>query len=235
MGANARPGYSERLFESGGLRSYLHNSRFEWFRRASAARIRSDISMVELGCFDGRLIRFCPTPPVRYEGFDADWEGGLSAAQEKFAKHSRWRFHKATDPSSMRSLPSDGFNLGASLETLEHVPEGLVGRYLAELARLIDGWLLVTVPNEKGLVFLSKWLAKKALGYKGEPYSAAEVVNATLGRLNRVRRLEHKGFDYRRLVDEMGRHFEVEAVEALPFDGLPVGCGFTVGIIARSR
>lgn len=227
--------YNERIFQSGGLRRFLHNSRFEWFRRVAAERVNGDISMVEVGCFDGRLIQFCPSPPVRYEGFDANWEGGLADAQRLFEDHPSWHFHEAIDATPLRALPSGGFNVGACLETLEHVPPALVSGYLAELARLIDGWLFVTVPNEKGIVFLSKWIAKRALGYKSEKYAPMEIVNASLGRMSRVTRNEHKGFDYAVLISQLQDYFEVERVEAIPLPASPPSFAFTIGIVARSK
>jgi hypothetical protein len=227
--------YNERLFQGRNLRSFLHNARFEWFRRRVEQRLPNAFSMVELGCFDGRLLEFCPHSPVRYEGFDADWEGGLSTALEKFANHPYWRFHKALDASALRPLPAASFDVAAALETLEHIPPGSVDDYLAELARVTDGWLFVTVPNEKGLVFLAKYAAKRFALRSAQSYRPAEVWNATLGRMHLVERVEHKGFDWQQLSGQIARHFEIDKIESIPFAGSPLGTAFTIGIIARPR
>jgi cyclopropane fatty-acyl-phospholipid synthase-like methyltransferase len=228
-------GYNERLFKKPGLRSYLHNSRFHWFRKEMERLGLPEVRMVELGCFDGKLLDFCPTAPVAYRGFDAGWEGGLQDAQKKYEGHPVYRFDLTRDASALHPLKDGEFNLAASMETLEHVPPALVDDYLAELARVTDGWFLVTVPNEKGPMLLAKWAAKTLFAGGAEKYTAAELVSATFGRLDRVERNEHKGFDYDVLIGQIGRHFEVVKVEAIPVAGLPLWTSFTVGIVARSR
>jgi hypothetical protein len=232
--ARRRP-YNERLFEGRSIRSFLHNARFEWFRNRVQKHVSSPFSMVELGCFDGRLIEFCPQPPLRYAGLDADWEGGLTAALKRFDGHPQWHFYKARDASAMRDLPSASFAVGASLETLEHVPPELVDDYLRELARVIDGWLFVSVPNEKGPAFLAKYLAKRFVMRSAQPYTPSEIWHATCGRMAMVERVEHKGFDWQSLIRQIEKYFEVVAVESIPFKSLPKSAAFTIGVIARSR
>jgi hypothetical protein len=57
-------GYNERLF-SRGLRSKLHYARFNWFVAQLKKRKCSASSVLELGCFDGKLIDFLPGQPLR--------------------------------------------------------------------------------------------------------------------------------------------------------------------------
>ena len=120
--SNNRRGYNERLFEGNGVRVKLHNARFSWFRDQMNERVQSAFDLIEIGCFDGRLLDFCPTPPKRYEGFDAGWEGGLKAAQKKYAFHPSWSFHQARDGSALKGLSTGSFSVCAALETLEHIP-----------------------------------------------------------------------------------------------------------------
>ena len=227
--------YNERLFSGNSLRSRLHNSRFLWFRNTVQNLAIAEYRAVELGCFDGRLLGFFPSPPLYYQGLDADWEGGLSAAQEQYRGHERWHFRKATNPSVLTEYPDNAFNIGASLETLEHVPPPLVDGYLEQLARTIDGYMLITVPNEKGLVFLTKWLIKKMFLGSEQPYRFAELVAATFGQMNRVERNDHKGFDYDALIGQVARHFDLVRVEGLPWRRLPLSLSFTVCILAKSK
>ncbi|MGO8952337.1 MAG: methyltransferase domain-containing protein [Rhodomicrobium sp.] len=228
-------GYNERLFESGSLRSKLHNSRFEWFRRVAAKYFPQPVKAIEIGCFDGRLLSYFPTPPIKYEGFDAGWEGGLDVAREKFKGNAAWRFSKATDPGELSHLQDNSFQVAVSLETLEHVPAADAGKYLEELARVTKGYLVVSVPNEKGIVFLTKYLAKKALHGASEGYRPSEVINATLGRMGKVRRHEHKGFDYLWMKSLISRHFELLEIGGLPFASLPPALSFSVTFVAQSR
>lgn len=228
-------GYNERLFTGGGLRSYLHNSRFNWFRAQQTALGFSTARVIELGCFDGRLLGFMASAPLKYEGLDADWEGGLSKAQTKFADHPDWHFTKSDDPADLQRFAKGSFDLAVALETIEHIPASLVDIYLAELARVLDGVLVISVPNEKGLVFLAKWLAKKLIFGGAEKYRWAELCNAVLGRMSRIERNEHKGFDHAQLARQIAIHFDDVKVQAMPFKSLPVWLGFTVGITAKSR
>jgi hypothetical protein len=99
---------------------------------------------------------------------------------------------------------------------------------------IIDGHFFVTVPNEKGPMFLAKHIAKAAIG-STQPYTAKEVLYATLGDLSQVERNEHKGFDYAQLVTQIGQHFDIVRVEPLPMGWMPNLTGFTIGIIAKSK
>jgi 2-polyprenyl-3-methyl-5-hydroxy-6-metoxy-1,4-benzoquinol methylase len=190
--------------------------------------------MLELGCYDGRLIEYCPTPPSSYQGFDAGREGGLEAAQQKHAKHPSWRFSQATEPKHMDFLEPGQFNVGAAMETLEHIPPDMLEGYLAQFSRLLNGHMFVTVPNEKGLVFLTKHIVKSFKGSQLK-YNFSEVVNATLGRSHAVARDEHKGFDYAVLMKQIAKYFDIVEAEALPHRALPKALGFTIGIVARTK
>lgn len=227
-------GYNERLF-SGGLRTWFHLARFDWLLAELKNRRCSAASIVELGCFDGKLLDFLPQSPLRYVGFDANWEGGLDIAKEKWKSHPNFSFHRVTTPEEMRLEADDTFDVAVAMETLEHVPPPMVDGYLSKIASHLDGYFFVTVPNEKGLVFLSKWLAKKLLRADADRYSFSELMNATAGRMSFVARREHKGFDYARLIGEMERHFDVIAVSGHPFGFLPYPLCFGIGIVAKSR
>ena len=48
------------------------------------------------------------------------------------------------------------FTLGISVETFEHILPELVCPYLKKLSEVINGYILITVPNEKGIFFLIK-------------------------------------------------------------------------------
>lgn len=234
MKSRDQHGYNERLF-SGGLRTSIHFARFEWFK---AACIRLDCatdSVLELGCFDGKLIGFLPQKPSRYVGFDANWEGGLDLAKTKWADEPNFSFFKATSPDEMCLSAHDRFHVAVSMETLEHVPPHLVDGYLRKIAEHLDGYLFVTVPNEKGVFFLTKWLLKKWVSKDAETYSMRELVNATLGRMDRVERKQHKGFDYDAMIRQISQHFDVIDVSGHPFSLLPKSLCFGVGIIAKSK
>ena len=226
--------YNQRLFSGKGLRSHLHNSRFIWFQEILVQMGVGRVDVVEIGCFDGRLLDFFPVKPRRYEGIDAGWEGGLAEAQEKYRESRDWSFEKAVDATSLNRFADDAFDLGVAMETIEHIPPHSVDDYLSELARVVNGYLVVTVPNEKGIVFLAKWIVKKVFLSSSEEYSFSEIVAATFGNMQKVKRNEHKGFDYDILAEQINNHFQVVKVEGIPFRFLPKSLSFTIGIVAKS-
>lgn len=232
MKRKADTGYNERLFSSG-LRKRLHQARFLWIHEKLVALKGSGARVVELGCFDGKVIDYLPDPPDRYLGFDADWEGALSLARARWKDHPGYEFRFATTPDEIQ-LGNERFDIAIVMETLEHVPEPLVGPYLAKLAAATDRYLLVTAPNETGAVFFFKYLTKLFFG-EVERHSLSEFVNATLGRSDRIPRGHHKGFDYRWLILKIAEHFEIVEISALPFSWLPTSLSFTVGILARPK
>ncbi len=119
------------------------------------------------------------------------------------------------------------------METMEHLTDECLNGYLERLSKAVRHLMLIIVPNEKGVVFGSKWLVKKALRADHDRYSASEWVDAVLGRCHRVRRDDHKGFDYHRLMRQASPYFQVKSVSGLPFTGLPAPLGFTMGIVAK--
>jgi len=227
-------GYNERLF-SGGLRAKLHLARFHWFQDELQRLSAAHSSVLELGCFDGKLIDFLPEVPERYRGFDANWEGGLDQAKARWGARENISFVQASRPTEMQFDDDEKFTVAVSMETLEHIPPEDVDDYLSLLAQHLNGYLFVTVPNEKGLMFLAKWLVKSLLSKDAGKYTFPEVLNATLGRMERVARNEHKGFDYAVLRQQISRHFDVVKVAGLPFQFLPCPLSFGIGIIAKSK
>jgi 2-polyprenyl-3-methyl-5-hydroxy-6-metoxy-1,4-benzoquinol methylase len=226
--------YNNLLF-SGRFRSRLHYARFLWFKAEIAKRNCLINSILELGCFDGKLLTFLPNKPSRYVGYDANWGGGLDLAIVEWAGEPNFFFHQATSPEEMRLDKNDTFNIAVAMETLEHVPPQMVDEYLSKVAQHLDGYFFVSVPNEKGIFFLAKWIIKKIFTKDAQHYSFTELTNATLGRMEKVTRLEHKGFDYDSLIKQIARYFDVIEVTGLPLGFLPRSLCFTIGIVAKSK
>jgi 2-polyprenyl-3-methyl-5-hydroxy-6-metoxy-1,4-benzoquinol methylase len=227
-------GYNERLF-SGGIRSYLHLSRFKWFKVEVTRRKCLADFVLELGCFDGKLIDFLPIKPLRYIGFDANWEGGLDIAKTKWAAKPEYSFLKASSPEEMLLNSKDIYNIAVSMETLEHVPAELVDGYLRKIAEHLDGYFFITVPNEKGIIFLIRWLIKNTFSKDKENYTFLELLNSILGNMELVDRREHKGFDYKELIKNIEIYFDIINIAGFPFGFLPKSFCFGIGIIAKSK
>lgn len=232
MKTKADIGYNERLFASG-LRRRLHLARFHWLRRKLEELNCPASRIIELGCFDGKVLDFLPSKPDYYVGYDANWEDGLTLARRKWQSHPNYHFRACTTPSEME-LGSDRFDIAIAMETLEHVPDEVVRPYLEKLASVTDRYLFITAPNEKGIVFFFKHIVKLLFG-EVEKHSVPEFVNATLGRTDRIPRGHHKGFDYARLARLVDEYFDVVEITGQPVSRLPAALNFTVGIVARKK
>ena len=77
--------YNKRLFNTSSLRGKIHTARFRWLVECIERYSPKFETVLELGCFDGKSIEFLPHAPKYYEGWDANWEGGLDIARKKFA------------------------------------------------------------------------------------------------------------------------------------------------------
>lgn len=229
--AEKLPSYNERLFGAG-LRGWLHQARFRWLSVRLAEHYQRPVSVVELGCFDAKLLGYLEPMFKRYVGLDANWEGGLDLAKARWAHLKNAAFLVCASPAEMPD--GERFDVGICMETLEHLPVECLDGYLDRLARITRDRLFITVPNEIGVVCLLKQLAKKAV-YEGSPYNWRELALATAGLTWKIQRDEHKGFDYRRFLQELRRWFTVERMDGIPFPFLPPWLNFTVGIVAGVR
>jgi hypothetical protein len=223
--------YNQTLFR-GGLRRFIHMGRFLWVARRMAELDANVESVVELGCYDGRVLEHVRSPLHRYVGYDANWGGGLDLARTKWSKNPRYEFRSAQSAADIDR--AERFDVGVCMETLEHVADELVDDYIDALATVVRRRLYVTVPNEKYFPFAVKYLYHAFVG-GGEPYAPAEVVNAALGRLSRVARDGHKGFDYDDLIRRLERRFIIDRVEGQPVPELPPWVSTGVSIIAHPR
>lgn len=227
------PAYNERLF-SKGVRSRFHFARFHWFKDVAGKLFNRPVSVLELGCYDAKTISFLPFPPERYVGFDANWENGLDIARANYTDKG-YEFHECHSPEEM-DFGGAKFDLVVCMETLEHLPEEMLAGYLEKLKSASKGVMLVSVPNEIGLVFLGKFLVK-LLVYREKmnpKYSFGDVVNQVLGRIDRVVHDDHKGFSYRRLKEILEKDWKV-SMNAIPFRWLPISLGFSVGMVCNLR
>jgi 2-polyprenyl-3-methyl-5-hydroxy-6-metoxy-1,4-benzoquinol methylase len=231
----SEPTYTEQLFGKG-IYARHHLRRFEWLRRKfDALAGEAEISVLEVGCHDGRALSSIPRRVRRYAGFDAGWGGGLERGRQKFAAEKDYTFTESTQPRDVASL-GEQFDFIICMETLEHLDQPVVEGYIQAFASKLNGYLLVTVPNEKGLPFLVKATGARVLNIERYyPYTTAEFFWAVLGRLQHVRRIEHKGFDYARLVGLIRHHFPHVRVEGINSLRLPPSLSLTIGIVASHQ
>lgn len=221
--------YNERLFAPRSLRGWYHLRRFRWLADSLRALRMSPDSILEMGCFDAKTIEHLPRIPSRYLGFDAGWEGGLDAARKMWSGNIDFEFRLCRTASDLQA-GGETFDAVICMDTLEHVPPGDMETYLDFLTETTRGRLFITVPNEKGVVFALKYLLKAALG-GNDPYSFGEFWNTALGRLSRIQRREHKGFDYEIVIASIKNRFASVTATGIPFPRLPLYLNLSVGII----
>jgi 2-polyprenyl-3-methyl-5-hydroxy-6-metoxy-1,4-benzoquinol methylase len=223
--------YNENF--GGGLYGRHHVQRFRWLSKniASIFPERSSISVLEVGCYDGKTLEFVPVDVHRYVGFDAGWGGGLDLARRRFATRGNYKFHQSVEPSDIANTPGH-FDLIICMETFEHISPSKVGSYISAFAEKLEGFLLVTVPNEQGLPLLVKTVGAKLLGKSRDSYDASEFANAFLGRMEYVPRSDHKGFDYTALAKSLGGSFQHVKVEGVSPTKFPPQLSLTIGMIA---
>ncbi len=227
--------YTCRLFGKG-VYGRHHNRRFEWLnQKISALTSEQGIRVLEVGCHEGRVISCIPIPVRRYVGLDAGWGGGLERAKESFRDRREVTFIQSNHPRDVAAI-EERFDFAICMETLEHVDPPIVELYIKAFSEKLDGYLLITVPNEKGLALLINAVGARLLNVdRIYPYTTKEFIWGLLGRLDRVARFEHKGFDYRNLVNLIGKYFQYVSVEGVTPVRRPLQLGLTIGIVASQN
>lgn len=171
-----------------------------------------------------------------YEGFDANWEAGLDLARQRWNEEN-YKFITCKKPADF--VPSQMHDITVCMETAEHLPTSDLESYVQIMRQWTKEYCFVTVPNEKGIIFLTKYIIKKIKGEKGPDldYTLTELLLTVTGNLSQVARVEggHKGFDYKNLLLLLERYFRVVSVDAIPFGKLPRSLSFTIGIVLAPK
>lgn len=227
--------YNERLF-SPGLRGFFHNARFKWLYNCFLKRKISNGTILEIGCNDGRSLKYIPFIPEQYVGYDADWEGGFDEAKENYKSRENCHFIKSDHPNTF-NVKEEKFDYTLAMETLEHLPIAYLDEYLKKISIATKSYGFFSVPNERGLVFFLKYFFKKLFIVQREPYTNKEIWFALIGKLDKVERNDtsHKGFDYKKLILDLEKYFDIEEVNGIPFSFLPASLNFTIGIIVKKK
>lgn len=225
--------YNQRLFGSG-FRKKIHLARFFWVGKKLASYPFAAKKVMELGCFDAKTIEFLPEKPEIYVGYDANWEKGLDLGKEKWKNHPEYKFFECQRPEQITD-GSEAFDVSIAMETIEHIPVALVEGYIAKMAEVTKHVCLITVPNEKGLIFLMKYIFKRLTGKQMSEYSFPEVVYASLGWMNKVARAEgrHKGYDYEDTERIARKYFKSVHLEGIQVGFLPAFLNVSVAIVCE--
>ena len=216
--------YNQRLFS--GWMGLYHNRRFEWIK-ANLDRISYE-SVLEMGCYDGRLLKYIS--PKYYCGLDkgTDPDTGIAVAFKQYKGRPDVCLIQGDKP---ENLPDRAFDIFVSLETFEHIDPDLVEPYLEAISKIVNKRAFFSVPVERGLPLIIASLSRLINRVPGaEIYTAMEFINAVFGRMHKVKRSSHKGFDDRVLVNQIQKYFRVEKIESMfgpKWLGLHLGLGIT--------
>lgn len=209
-----------------GWQGLYHRRRFAWILDKLRPYDLSAIRIIELGCFDAKLLSFLPQKPAFYLGLDAGYENAVLAAAETYCGDDRIDIRLSNRP---EDIPDENFDFGICMETFEHIRPELVDAYIAGLARVIRKALFLTIPVERGLPFLVA-TAVRLVNRDYKKHTLPEFWNSFRGRPGLVSRDEHKGFDDRDFVRRLSRHFEIRSMESIfgpPWLGLNLGLAIT--------
>lgn len=229
--------YNERLFNPKKIRGRLHLARFYWLQKEVEKLDFSTVNVLELGCYDAKTLEFIDIPLLSYVGYDANWEGGIDIAKSKWHKNKSYQFIDCTQLQNF-TPQKQKFDISICMETLEHLPLKELEDYIERLAFATKYYCFVTVPNEKGIILLIKYLIKRII-YRDvtEYYTLKELIAAFFGKTHLVKREEggHKGFNYNDLRGLLEKYFTVNEVKGIPLYFLPPSLNFTVGMVLKKK
>lgn len=225
--------YNDRLFNGNRARRFLHERRFWWLidrlRRLSIRR--ADI--IEIGCYDAKTISYLERGGIavnRYVGYEAD-DDVFARAQLQWVSRPEITLARSTSPADIEA--SATFDVGICMETLEHLPDELVDGYLQVLANVVRGPVFFTIPVERGAMLVAKQLGYRIFGMYGDRLSWRDLLNGALSQTDKIPRHEHAGFDDRRMIERIARHFNVTESGGL-FVPYFTTLNFTVGIVGTA-
>jgi cyclopropane fatty-acyl-phospholipid synthase-like methyltransferase len=221
--------YNERMYLSN-TQALLHMPRFRWIQDRLRRLQCQPTSVLELGCADGKIIDFLPSRPARYVGLDNN-DNQLALARKKWNDSERVEFIKCNTADDITL--NERFDIFICMETFEHIPSEILETYLSKVAQLTKKYAFITVPNEKGVMFALKHLARVAIGWNFYRLTLAEIVYSTLGQTQKVEHWHHKGFDYTRFLATLKNYFRVIDVVASPIEQVPTMFGYSIAIVGE--
>ncbi len=130
---------------------------------------------------------------------------------------------------TIEEVRPNSIDLYCAFETLEHISDVQIERFIAEGRRVCreSGAVVVSVPIMQGAVLPVKEMSRSLLFRRFSDYSVAEMMKGIVGQ--QVPRAEnilwsHKGFDQRRLYARLCAAFAAQEKFYSPFRALPWWC-----------
>ena len=212
------------------LVSYLHSIRYRHLLRAFARFAgQPRIKVVDVGCAYAKsfdlLNRTCD---IDYLGIDPTLEF-VSLARQRYGHLDNFRIIQGGVQDHLSEL--DGADVVLALETLEHIQEGTVFRFVEAIAKARPKLFICSVPNEIGPVLLVKNVGSFLCGYeRHREYTWGETLRASTYALHRMppHQFGHKSYDWRWLSATLRHHLTVEDIRSNPFGWLPSSLSLSV-------
>lgn len=233
-------GHTEIQADVGGITNYLKSwQHLGHFRLAySLASVKEEDSVLDIGCSSGQFPLFLSEKCKRV-----------------FAVEPKHKFPERSPDNTtfLRALGDDlpfedgNFDKVFCLEVLEHV-HGRKERLdiISEMNRVLkkDGKVVITLPIEIGTPLLVKTLVSEALpvyNYRSESYNidrygVKDFIKAVvLRRVDDSKHKSHFSFDYRKVLQEVRKFFDIKTISACPFGYLGLLFGTQVGFVAEKK
>jgi SAM-dependent methyltransferase len=225
-------------------RFQAHNAALAWHhsrrylalaRIVRGANLGWPVRVLDIGCGDAAVFPVLDAcAPIEYVGIDSS-AYFVPAARESYGACPNFSaLHlSALDLPGLLALSRP--DIVAALETLEHIPDDDVARVIANVAALRPTVFVCSVPVEVGPAVWAKNIASFLMRYhRHREYSWRETFWAGLYRLPEHRGT-HKGFDWRKVTEEIGRHMRIQRIERFPSQLLPAALSASVFIVAAPK
>lgn len=186
-------GCNEKFF-SASFRGKFHFARLDWLIKKLNGLDCTKNTYLELGYFDGKTLDYLPDNFVKYCGYDANRENVLEIVRQKYADSGKIELVECSNADEFNHRET--YDISISMETFEYLTKCGLEKYIEKLANSTRYYLLASVPNERGLFRLLKYISKVTFFEEKEWYSFKDILNITIGNLHKVRRNEgrHKVF-----------------------------------------
>jgi SAM-dependent methyltransferase len=241
----------KQIFSRDSLVAWSHGRRFH-----TALQLARDFQgrrVLDFGSGDGTfLAMLMMSSEAPAEGVGADLSAhAVEDCRVRYRAESRLSFAHVNQLDSAAHLHR--YDAVFCMEVLEHVVDW--APVLARLSRLLarDGRLILSVPVEIGLPVVLKQTARRIAGWRGighypgtTSYSWAELLSAVFAgpRQHVVRPVfdnpdgqthDHKGFNWKVLLERLKETFQVDRVLSSPVPMLGPHLGTQVWFVARPR